>query len=61
MKTLGAPGAVHPDPTQGADERAPTCRSDRDRGGADRPALADGEVLGETESTNMLPKTNRVG
>ena len=24
MKTLGAPGAVHPDPSQGADERAPT-------------------------------------
>ena len=23
MKTLGAPGAVHPDPGQGADERAP--------------------------------------
>ena len=23
-KILGAPGAVHPDPIQGADERAPT-------------------------------------
>ena len=23
MKTLGAPGAVHPDPSQGADERDP--------------------------------------
>ena len=28
-KLLGAPGAVHPDPIQGADERAPTVNGPR--------------------------------
>ena len=44
--------AVKPDP-----------RISRSRGRAvvDRPALADGEVPGETEGTNVLPTSNRVG
>ena len=38
---------------------APTCRSDRDRGGADRPALADGELAGGVDTTSSSPATRR--
>ena len=41
----------------------PNPRVSRSRGRAavDQLALADGKVPGETEDTNMLPMTNRVG
>ena len=38
---------------------APTYRSDRDRGGADRPALADGELAGGAATTSISPTTRR--
>jgi len=38
---------------------APTCRSDRDTSGADRPALADGELAGGAATTSISPATRR--
>ena len=38
---------------------APTCRSDRDRDGADRPALVDGELAGGATTTSISPATRR--
>ena len=38
----------------------PRVSRSRDRAAVDRSALADGEVPGETEGTNVLPMPNRV-
>ena len=39
----------------------PRVSRSRDRAAVDRPALADGEVPGKTEGTNVFLMTNRVG
>ena len=39
----------------------PRVSRSRDRAAVDRPALADGEVPGETEGTNVFLMTNRIG
>ena len=48
----------HAGPTVKPDPRVSRSQG---RSAVDRPALADGEVPNETEGTNVLPMTNRVG